>query len=277
MMPLFSRLNNRRDIVFVDQRGTGKSAPLECADTRREPLSDQSDPERQVEADAALPRPARELADRRRCRRPALLHDDDRDAGPRRGARELGAERIDLIGASYGTRAALEYQRQFPNAVRRSVLDGVAPPDMVLPASFSTDDQAAFEAALAACERETACAIAYPRLRADWQALLAGLPKAVVVPDPLTGAPTPLRLTRDVLLGAVRGALYAPALAAALPAAIDAAAHGRYEALVGIASLVPTSRRARRRSWRWACTSRSSAPKTCRACARATTTRRRFR
>ena len=34
---LFSRLNNRRDIVFVDQRGTGRSAPLDCPDSRREP------------------------------------------------------------------------------------------------------------------------------------------------------------------------------------------------------------------------------------------------
>ena len=47
-MALFSRLNNRRDIVFVDQRGTGRSAPLECAEARREPLSDASDTDHQV-------------------------------------------------------------------------------------------------------------------------------------------------------------------------------------------------------------------------------------
>ena len=35
-MPLFSRLNNRRDIVFVDQRGTGGSAPLACQDAEHE-------------------------------------------------------------------------------------------------------------------------------------------------------------------------------------------------------------------------------------------------
>jgi len=48
MIGLFSRLNNRRDIVFVDQRGTGLSAPLNCADTRREPLAEQADPKRQL-------------------------------------------------------------------------------------------------------------------------------------------------------------------------------------------------------------------------------------
>ena len=44
-MALFNRLNNRRDIVFVDQRGTGRSAPLECPDSSRESLAEQSDAE----------------------------------------------------------------------------------------------------------------------------------------------------------------------------------------------------------------------------------------
>ena len=51
----------------------------------------------------------------------------------------LGAAQVNLVGASYGTRAALEYMRQFPQAVRRVVIDGVAPPDMVLPAAASAD------------------------------------------------------------------------------------------------------------------------------------------
>lgn len=238
VLPLLRRLNNRRDLVFVDQRGTGKSAPLECEDTRREPLSDQSDPERQT---ALLARCRAQLEKLPALGGPSGLRFftttiamQDLDAV----RRELGYARINLVGASYGTRAALEYQRQFPGAVRRAVLDGVAPPDMALPASFSTDAQAAFDAVLAACESEAACAKAHPALRADWAVLLKSLPKAVVVPDALTGEPTPLLLTRDVLLGTVRGPLYLPALAAALPAAIDAAARGRYEALAGIAALL---------------------------------------
>ena len=144
VLPLLSRLNNRRDLVFVDQRGTGRSAPLECEAAKREPLSDASDPERQVrslarcrEALAKLPYVGGADGLRHFTTTIAMA---DLDAV----RRALGAERINLIGASYGTRAALEYQRLFPDAVWRSVLDGVAPPDMVLPASFSTDAQAAF-------------------------------------------------------------------------------------------------------------------------------------
>jgi pimeloyl-ACP methyl ester carboxylesterase len=242
VMPLFSRLNNRRDIVFVDQRGTGRSELLDCPDTQRETLAEQSDTERQI---GLLMRCKAGLLQRPALRAPGALGDFTtpiamRDLDAVR--RQLGAQRIDLVGVSYGTRGVLEYMRQFPHAVRRSVLDSVAPPDMVLPASYSTDGQAALDALLAACARETACERAYPRLRADWAALLRGLPRPVVAPQPLSGTPEHFTLTRDMVLGAVRGALYNPAVAAALPAAISDAAAGRYDALTGIGSLLGSRR-----------------------------------
>jgi pimeloyl-ACP methyl ester carboxylesterase len=147
----------------------------------------------------------------------------------------LGASQVDLVGGSYGTRAALEYMRQYPKAVRRAVIDGVAPADMVLPAAFSTDNQAALEAVFAACEADMGCHKAYPALRAHWKELLAGLPRPVRVRQPLTGAAESITLQRDMVLSLVRSALYVPALASALPLAIEEAAAGRYDALVGLA------------------------------------------
>ncbi len=233
-LALFARLNNRRDFVFVDQRGTGESAPLNCEDTRHAPLAEQAGPEQQV---------AQMLECRVRLQAlpygqlrffTTVLASQDLDAV----RRQLGAERINLIGGSYGTRAALDYQRQFPAAVRRSVLDGVAPPDMALPASFSTDGQAALDALFAACEAEAACQQAWPNLRAEWQTLLASLPSPVKATHPLTGEPERVRMTREMVLASVRGPLYAPALAAALPAAIHAAAQGRFDALLGLSATV---------------------------------------
>ncbi|HJV61409.1 MAG TPA: alpha/beta hydrolase [Albitalea sp.] len=233
VLPLFTRLNNRRDIVFVDQRGTGRSAPLECEDPRYRPLAAQSDPERQVAEMAACREALR--------KRPygglrfftTTIAMQDLDAV----RRALGAERINLVGASYGTRAALEYQRQFPSHVRRSVIDGVAPPDMVLPQSVGTDGTAALEAMFEACRAEPACRAAHPDLRGDWSALLAGLPKVVTVAHPLGGQPETFTLTQDMVRGALRGPLYVPSLTAALPQAIAEAAHGHVEALVGLNSM----------------------------------------
>jgi pimeloyl-ACP methyl ester carboxylesterase len=233
---MLARLSNRRDIVLIDQRGTGRSAPLRCEeDAPTAPLAQTADPALQV---------ARMQACRRRLEllpqggQGGLAHYATwvamQDAEAVRAA--LGVAQVDLVGGSYGTRAALEYLRQFPQAVRRTVIDGVAPPDMVLPASFSTDNQAALDAEIAACEGEPACRARHPTLRADWRSLLAGLPRSVQVQHPVTGVVERLTVTRDMLLGLVRAPLYVPALTSALPEAIGAAAQGRFEPLLGLAS-----------------------------------------
>jgi len=238
MLALLGRLNNRRDIVFVDQRGTGRSAPLECEDPQRESLADQAEPDRQFKLlmqckSALLKLPyIRKESDLGFFTTTLAMQDLDAVR------RQLGADRVDLVGASYGTRAGLEYLRAFPDAVRRAVLDGVAPPDMALPASFSTDGQAAFDALLAACEAEPACRRDHPTLRADWAKLLQSVPKQVTAAHPLTGRAETFALTREMLLAAVRGPLYGPALAAALPAAISDAAQGRYEGIVGLGAIL---------------------------------------
>lgn len=229
-----SRLGNRRDLVFVDQRGTGKSAPLMCADDRTGSLAQQLDSQRR---DVLLRQCLAELqklpyGDLRYFTTTLAMQDVDavRQA--------LGATQVNLVGASYGTRAALEYMRQFPQAVRRSVIDGVAPTDMGLPTSASGDNQAVLEALLAACDSDATCQRRYPGLRADWAAVLARLPQDTVVAHPLTGDLQPVRITREAVLGSVRGPLYAPSLAAALPYAFQQAARGRFDALLGLSTML---------------------------------------
>lgn len=239
---MLARLSNRRDVVLIDQRGTGRSAPLLCEDTApTAPLAEVLDNARQIEKLRAC-----------RIRLQALPHGDLRhyttwvamqDADAVRVA--LGAAKVDIVGGSYGTRAALEYLRQFPQAVRRAVIDGVAPPDMVLPASFSTDNQAALDAVFTACEAEPACRTRHPALRNEWHGLLDSLPREVNVTHPVTGASQRVRLTRDGLISLVRGPLYAPILASALPQAMADAAHGRFEGLVGLAGALGGGRAGR--------------------------------
>ena len=230
---LLARLAYRRDIVLIDQRGTGRSASLACpAIEPMAPLSASFDP-------------ARQLARLKAClvQLKALPHGDlgqyttsiaMQDADAVRQA--LGVAQVNVVGGSYGTRAALEYMRQFPGAVRRVVIDGVAPPDMSLPAAMSTDNQAAFDAVLAACQAEAPCHERHPSLAADWRSLLSGLPQAASVAHPLTGIVERVQITRDLVLNLVRASLYVPALAAALPLAVSESARGRFEPLLGLAS-----------------------------------------
>ncbi len=235
VMSLFSRLNNRRDIVFVDQRGTGGSAPLTCKDDPEdESLADQADPERQLrsvaQCKAALLKLPYIKAESDLGFFTTTIAVQDLDAV----RRQLGAERIDVVGGSYGTRVALEVLRQFPRIVRRTVIDGVAPSDMALPTSFSMDNQASFDRLVESCVADPACAEAHPDLHASFAAFLQSLPREVKAMHPLSGREETFMLTRDLVLGAVRGALYSPPLAAALPEAIDAASLGDYAGLVGL-------------------------------------------
>lgn len=232
---MLSRFGQRRDIVLVDQRGTGRSAALDCGDVLPlRALHEQLDPRAQVQR-------ARDCLRRLQ----ALPHGELRHYGTSVAMadldavrRVLGAERINLVGASYGTRAALEYLRLYPRQVRRVVLDGVAPPDMVLPEASATDAQAAFDALLHFCEQDAACRDRHPRMRQTWQSLLDSMPRIVIVAHPLTGRMETLPLTREMLLAMVRAALYAPSTASALPAALDEAAQGRFAPLVGLASVL---------------------------------------
>jgi pimeloyl-ACP methyl ester carboxylesterase len=233
---VLTRFLNRRDVILIDQRGTGRSAPLNCepeAPTR--PLADTINQGRQASLLQACRDALQKLpyGDLRQFTTTIAMADADAVR------RALGADKVNVMGGSYGTRAALEYMRQFPATVRRAVIDGVAPPDMALPGSFSPDAQRAFDALLASCEgpqADASCRQRYPGLRTQWTAVLAAMPREVVVPHPVTGRDERFTLTREMLVGLVRLPLYAPSLASALPFAISEAAAGRYGAIVGLAT-----------------------------------------
>lgn len=237
-----ARLNNRRDIVLVDQRGTGRSAPLRCTEPApTDPIARWAGSAAQVGRLAECRSVLQALPHGRLGHYTTWIASQDADAV--RVA--LGAAQINAVGASYGTRAALDYQRQFPQAVRRAVLDGVAPPDMVLPSAFSSDSEAALEAVFAACAADAACSARQPDLRDSVQRLLAGLPQRVELHHPITGRREALTLTRDIALSWLRVPLYAPALASALPLALADAVEGRFDALAALAATLSAGRGAR--------------------------------
>src|SRR6187455_2270594 len=179
---VFRQVQRTRDIVLVDQRGTGKSNPLNCrssASSLREMTEGSS---------AALARLRRCLegydADVRLYTTDIAMDDlDDVRAF-------LGYDRINLYGGSYGTRAALVYVRRHGEHVRAIVLDGVAPMDMRLPMYAARDAQRALDRLYDDCWHDGACRAAYPHLAERTRALMARLdanPLRVTMPHPRTG------------------------------------------------------------------------------------------
>jgi pimeloyl-ACP methyl ester carboxylesterase len=226
----FARLSDWRDIVFIDQRGTGKSAPLTCkAEQQRLTLQEMFDVGQSV---GRLKACMTEMGSTPHGKALDQFSTEIamQDVEAVRAA--LGYEKINLAGASYGTRAALEYARQFPQRVRRMVIDGVAPPDMVLPETAGQDAAASLEQMFAGCEAEARCKAAYPNLRAQWQTLVTQGVQGKAT-HPLNGREESITINAEMLEGIVRGPLYAPTLSAVLPFAISEAAQGRINPLLG--------------------------------------------
>jgi pimeloyl-ACP methyl ester carboxylesterase len=226
VMPLFTRLNDARDIVFLDQRGTGDSAPLDCDDDTQplQMLFEDALPERLVtKCLAGLD------ADPRQYVTPIAMEDLDEIRGA------LGYDKINLWGGSYGTRAALEYVRRHEDHVRSLVLDGVAPANMKLPLSFVADGDAALQQLIKACEEEAACRHTYPDLRVMIVSLRGQLqrrPARATIQDPRTGDRATIQVNENVFLSGLFRPLYVAELASLLPFGVSAATSGDFNPLL---------------------------------------------
>ena len=233
VMPSFQRIQQRRDLVFVDQRGTGASNPLDCPPAETPSLADGFSTDVDIDEIIACRDRLTEHADLTRYTTDIAMDDLDQVRS------ELGYETVNLYGASYGTRAGLEFARRHPERLRSMILDGLAPQEMVLFLDFGRDAQRAMDALVADCAAETdGCAQAFPDLASDLAALWArpAGSEPVSLEHPRTGAPEAVPLEGAALAGALRGVLYQPTLAALLPLAVDEAAGGRWAPLIALSS-----------------------------------------
>ena len=214
---LLSELRRTRDLVFVDQRGTGGSNPLKCDLYSAEPAGVLAD----FMPTSAVSACRRELEGRADLRfyNSELAADDLDDV-----RLALGYPKINLEAASYGTRVALTYIRRHGDAVRSAVLRSTSVPWARQPLSFAKDTEAAFDSLEAACHADSVCVSAFPRMREELDSVLARLGRDS----------TPL--TRGPFAEKVRFLLYSPGLASLLPALIHRAYAGDFGPFVELAT-----------------------------------------
>ncbi|MDB5920991.1 MAG: hypothetical protein JWR40_5225 [Massilia sp.] len=219
----FRRTRATRDIVFIDQRGTGLSGKLDCETKPAQKAM--TEDQLEVEIRACI----------------AGLHVNYAAYTTANAARDieqvrlaLGYGKINVWGGSYGTRLGQAYARAFPGQLRALVLDGVAAPDQVIPAG-GRDSQAALEALFRQCAAEPACQRAFPAVRAEFAALIKKIAAGKVtveIADPRTAEPMQLAMTSARFLGTVHSILYSPSDSRRLPFLIHSAAQGRWEPFV---------------------------------------------
>jgi pimeloyl-ACP methyl ester carboxylesterase len=225
----FDGFRRSRDLVLVDQRGTGRSNRLPCALFGRP-----SDP-------ATLFADIFPLEEVRACREalsaradltkygtiPAMDDLDDVRAA-------LGYGRINLWGGSYGTFAAQVYMRRHPGRVRAAVLEGAASLDYKLPLPFARGFQNAMERLISDCNADPACSASVPKLREEFEALLARLDRE---PARFTFRGKPVVMTRGSFLERLRVLIYAPQTSALVPLIVQRAHAGDYETFAKLVAL----------------------------------------
>ena len=225
-MGAFDALRDTRDIVLLDQRGTGGSNRLDCPGPPPDAGSD-------VEIARAAATCLKQLpGDPRFYTTSAAVEDLEAVRAA------LGYPSLDLYGISYGTRVALQYLRRYPDHTRSVVLDGVVPADLAMGPGVSLDAQRALKLIFTRCDGEPACRQAFPDPAGDFARVemeLKAHPAVVALRDPLTGAPRSETLSWDKLAGAVRLMSYQSETASLLPLLIHQAAGRDYAPLMGTA------------------------------------------
>jgi len=233
----FGPILRDRHVVLVDQRGTGRSHPLDC------PQSEDDAPDAAALADPEVARRATERCLANLDADPRHYTTSDAVADLQAVREAIGAPELNLVGISYGTRVALEFLRRHPERTRSVVLDGVVPPELALGAEHARNLEAALDANFARCEADAACRERYGSPRERLTRLLEELrtePRQVQFRDPLTDARRDETLTADAVAGVVRLYTYVPQLAAMLPRSLAEAASGRPEVLMAQASMIQT-------------------------------------
>lgn len=227
----------QRNVFLVDQRGTGKSAPLDCPASLKDKYKDREDTA--SIGDYARDCAAAIKADPRMYTTTIAIEDLDRVRAA------LDAPKVNLVGVSYGTRVAQQYAMRHPDQVRTLVLDGVLPNDVVAGGEFPRTFERTLELRAKACAADIVCRAHYPQdLRTQLTLLktrLANAPVDVDFRDPQTGKARREKLTADTVGSISQLFSYVPEAAALLPVVVDEAVHERYAPLMALASMGQSS------------------------------------
>jgi pimeloyl-ACP methyl ester carboxylesterase len=248
--PGFERMREKRHIILIDQRGTGESNQLLCETPEDEEqvgseadqdglqgafAAESADPDAQRDFAADC---AKQLADRADPRYyTTTIAVGDFDAV----RKALGADKVNLVGGSYGTRAAQTYLRYYPASIRSVILDGVVPPTLALGNEHAKNLEAALAALFKRCRDDHDCFDMFGDPAEDLARLklqLAAGAQPVRYRDTKTWARRDEEFTAAHLSATVRMFAYSPEAGALLPMALNEAANGRFETLMAQSDMI---------------------------------------
>jgi pimeloyl-ACP methyl ester carboxylesterase len=190
-------LDLHRDLVFVEQRSTGSSNPLNCPDFTAT-LADKAALRASVESCLA------HLPGDLRFYTTAMYADDVNQV-----LGDLHYAKANFVGISYGTIAEQVFLLRHPGRVRTLTMISGSPLNVPVYQRAPGNSELALDDVFALCQSQPTCHRAFPHLAADWAALWASVGKSpVVIPATQSPTGTTLRLDQDWFAGKVYEALF---------------------------------------------------------------------
>jgi pimeloyl-ACP methyl ester carboxylesterase len=222
-------LQKQRDIVLIDQRGTGKSNPLRCP-------FDPKDIQRILGHPDGLDKltSCRDELEKRADLTQYTTSNSSDDVDEVRAA--FGYEKINVVGGSYGSLAALDYLRRHSSHVRAIAIEGVVPSDYRLPLPFAKTIQGSLEHLFADCAADPDCHKDFPKLKEEFESIVKRLDREPAKFDFQNGPSDKLQiiLSRGAFVTSLRTLLYQPSVVSALPYIIDRAYQNDWSGFAGI-------------------------------------------
>ncbi len=220
-------INQQRDILLVDFRGTGGSGGLFCPEMETSAgLQGYLDHYLAPDQVKACAERLAKTADLSQYTNATTVDDLDEVRAA------LGYEKVNLVGGSGGSRTGLIYLRRHPDSVRTATLSGLVPTDERGPFFMARHVQRALDGLLAECDRDEACRSAFPKVREELAIMLqraAEEPAVVALTDGETGKPVEVRLTRNALITTLRAMLYSSTGASRIPFSVHQAILGNWQ------------------------------------------------
>ena len=213
-------LRKNRDIVLMDQRGTGQSNAV-CENLGAElvkilakdltPEGEYNEMQKILEV----------------CRKQIVTEQVDLSAyNSRENAADfeelrktLGYDKWNIYGGSYGSRLGLTIMRDFPNSVRTASLFGVFAPETNLYAQFVSNFKQALFGTFDACKQDPQCNEKYPDLKDDFR---RAVKKLELEPYTFTYNENPWVMNVQDFLLVLHQLLYTKATIGQIPAVIQA-------------------------------------------------------
>lgn len=228
---MLSRLNNSRDLIWIDILGSGASSPFQCAKPRRSNIKEKIDI---FSNSQTLQNCHDEINNRGGFKQFGYSQLAQHYEQLRQ---QLNLKKVNVIADGAGGNIALAWHTLAPSVLRSMVLDS----PLSLDENPTTQRSNAYSRVLSdinhACQIDMDCQKYHPQSAGYLKKILDQLPQVTTLTNPHSGLKEQLKITEDILAQLLMGILRSPARAAALPNGLHAASEGNWQPLIGLSAL----------------------------------------